>query len=158
MDAALRTKILDLLDKHRILTLATLRPDGWPQATTVGYVSQGLTLYFMTGKETQKSKNLARDNRVSLTIDSDTRDPMSITGLSMAARAIPVSDETRIRDVLFNELPRKYPEYTASMKDMDISGVAVFELRPEVISVLDYTKGFGHSDMVTLGEADRQAA
>ncbi|KKB80209.1 pyridoxamine 5'-phosphate oxidase [Devosia soli] len=158
MDAALRTKILDLLDKHRILTLATLRPDGWPQATTVGYVSDGLTLYFMTGKETQKAKNLARDNRVSLTVDSDTADPTAITGLSMAARAISVSDKARIRDVLFTELPKKYPEYTASMKDMDISGVAVFELRPEVISVLDYSKGFGHADMVTIGEADRRAA
>ena len=27
------------------MTIATLRPDGWPQATTVGYVSEGLTLY-----------------------------------------------------------------------------------------------------------------
>ncbi|WP_409998178.1 pyridoxamine 5'-phosphate oxidase family protein, partial [Escherichia coli] len=42
MDTALHTKILELPDEHRILSLATLRPDGWPQATTVGYVSRGL--------------------------------------------------------------------------------------------------------------------
>ena len=69
MDAFLRGKILKLLDEHRILTLATVRPDGWPQATTVGYVSNGLTLWFMTGKDTQKARNLARDYRVSLSID-----------------------------------------------------------------------------------------
>jgi hypothetical protein len=34
----LKSKILELLDQHRIRTLATNRPDGWPQATTVGYV------------------------------------------------------------------------------------------------------------------------
>ncbi len=28
--------------------------------------------------------------------------------------------------------------------------VAVFRVEPEVISVLDYTKGFGHTDLVTL--------
>jgi len=42
MDDAIKDKILRLLDAHRILTLATLRPDGWPQATTVGYTSEGL--------------------------------------------------------------------------------------------------------------------
>jgi nitroimidazol reductase NimA-like FMN-containing flavoprotein (pyridoxamine 5'-phosphate oxidase superfamily) len=158
MDTALRTRILELLDDHRILSLATLRPDGWPQATTVGYVSRGLTLWFMSGKDSQKAKNLARDNRVSLTIDRDTTDPMAICGLSMAARAFPVSDEALIREVLLVELPKKYPEYGPMMTGLDISGVAVFELRPEVISVLDYSKGFAHTDQVTVGEADRKAA
>ena len=37
MNAGIRKTILALLDQHRIMTLATLRPDGWPQATTVGY-------------------------------------------------------------------------------------------------------------------------
>lgn len=157
MDNALRTKILELLDEHRILSLATLRPDGWPQTTTVGYVSRGLTLWFMCGKDSQKTRNLARDNRVSLTIDRDTNNPMAIRGLSMAARAFPIVDEARIRDVMLVELPKKYPEYQSMMTDLDITGVAVFELRPEVISVLDYSKGFGHTDQVTVGEADRKA-
>ncbi len=47
MDEKIRKKILTLLDEHRIMTIATLRPDGWPQATTVGYVNEGLTLYFL---------------------------------------------------------------------------------------------------------------
>jgi hypothetical protein len=38
MNKQIKEKILALLDQHRIMTIATLRPDGWPQATTVGYV------------------------------------------------------------------------------------------------------------------------
>ena len=72
MDEEIRKKILALLDQHRIMTIATLRPDGWPQATTVGYVNEGLTLYFLCGLDSQKATNLARDDRVSLTIDHDT--------------------------------------------------------------------------------------
>ena len=87
MEEVIRTKILALLDQHRNMTLATLRPDGWPQATTVGYANDGLTLYFLCGLDSQKATNLARDNRVSLTIDDDTPEIMEITGLSMAARA-----------------------------------------------------------------------
>ena len=67
MDEEIRRKILTLLDQHRIMTIATLRPDGWPQATTVGYANEGLTLYFLCGPESQKAANLARDERVSLT-------------------------------------------------------------------------------------------
>ena len=40
MEEGIRTKNLRLLDQHRIMTLATLPPDGWPQATTVGYVKR----------------------------------------------------------------------------------------------------------------------
>ena len=65
MDDETKRKILALLDQHRIMTVATLRPDGWPQATTVGYVNDGLTLYFLCGLDSQKAKNLARDNRLS---------------------------------------------------------------------------------------------
>src|SRR6266702_1282809 len=79
MDEEIRQKILTLLDQHRIMTIATLRPDGWPQATTVGYANDGLTLYFLCGPESQKAANLARDDRVSLTIDHDTPQVMEIT-------------------------------------------------------------------------------
>lgn len=49
MEDEIRRKILALLDQQRIMTVATLRPDGWPQATTVGYVNEGLTLYSSAG-------------------------------------------------------------------------------------------------------------
>src|SRR5437868_1309964 len=94
MDQEIRRKTLALLDQHRIMTIATLRPDGWPQATTVGYANEGLTLYFLCGPDSQKSANLARDDRVSLTIDHDTPQVMEITGLSMAAHAQAVTDPT----------------------------------------------------------------
>jgi nitroimidazol reductase NimA-like FMN-containing flavoprotein (pyridoxamine 5'-phosphate oxidase superfamily) len=96
MDALVRARISKLLDEHRIMTLATLRPDGWPQATTVGYVNDGLVRYFMCGRDSQKARNLSRDNRSSLTIDHDVNSPMAIQGLSMAARAAPVQEAERI--------------------------------------------------------------
>src|SRR5262249_9403730 len=66
MEEAIRQKILTLLDQHWLRTLATLRPDGWPQATTVGYAHEGLTLSLLCGPESQKVAKLARDDRMSL--------------------------------------------------------------------------------------------
>jgi nitroimidazol reductase NimA-like FMN-containing flavoprotein (pyridoxamine 5'-phosphate oxidase superfamily) len=150
MDPALRDKILALLDEHRILSLATLRPDGWPQATTVGYVNDGMEIYFMCAKDSQKAQNMASDNRVSLTIDHDTPNPMAIHGLSMAARAVPVTDKATLMKVLLELLPKKYPEYGPMMSQADMSQMMAFRLVPKVISVLDYSKGFGHSDLVQV--------
>ena len=149
MDAEQRKQILALLDEHRVMTLATLRPDGWPQATTVGYVNEGLRLYFLCGLQSQKALNLARDNRVSLTIDHDTPNIMAITGLSMAARAFPVTDRAEAEKAL-RMLPSKYPEPAEPLPlQMPEPGeVSIFRLEPVVISILDYSKGFGHTELV----------
>lgn len=148
MDDTIRRKILKLLDEHRIMTLATLRQDGWPQATTVGYVSEGLTLWFLCGLDSQKARNLAQDARVSLTIDHDTPDLMAITGLSMAARAKLVTDRAEAESVL-RRLPLKYPGSTPLPMPMPgPDDIRIFRVTPMVISVLDYSLGFGHSDLV----------
>jgi nitroimidazol reductase NimA-like FMN-containing flavoprotein (pyridoxamine 5'-phosphate oxidase superfamily) len=130
--------------------LATVRPDGWPQATTVGYVNEGLTLYFLCGLRSQKAQNLALNNRVSLTIDHDTDNIMAITGLSMAARASAVTDRAEAEKIL-RMLPLKYPEQSVPLPGPmpTPEQVALFRITPIVISVLDYSKGFGHTDLVT---------
>ena len=149
MDEEIKRKILTLLDQHRIMTVATLRPDGWPQATTVGYVNDGLTLYFLCGLDSQKAANIARDDRVSLAIDHDTPQLMEITGLSMAARAQAVTDRAEAEKVLAL-LPTKYPEQAWLPIEMPKpEEVRIFRVTPAVISVLDYSKGFGHTDLVT---------
>jgi len=149
MDDGLRRKILTLLDQHRVMTLATLRPDGWPQATTVGYANEGLSLYFLCGLDSQKAANLARDNRVSLTIDDDTPQVMEITGLSMAARAQPVTDPAEGEKAI-GLLMSRYPEQASFPLPMPKpADVRIFRVTPVVISVLDYTQGFAHTDLVT---------
>jgi PPOX class probable F420-dependent enzyme len=149
MTDELSRKILTLLDEHRIMTIATLRPDGWPQATTVGYANEGITLYFLCGPDSQKAANLARDARVSLTIDHDTPHVMEITGLSMAARARVVVDPAEAHKAL-RLLLLKYPEQPSTPLPMPSpADVRIFRVTPTVISVLDYRRGFGHTDLVT---------
>ena len=149
MDEEIRRKILTILDQHRIMTVATLRPDGWPQATTVGYANEGFTLYFLCGLDSQKAANLAQDDRVSLTIDHDTPQVMEITGLSMAARAQAVVDRTESQKAL-RLLMVKYPQQAAMPLPMPTpADVRIFRVTPMIVSVLDYSKGFGHTDLVT---------
>ena len=137
-----------ILDAHRNMTVATLRPDGWPQATTVGYGNDDLTLYFLCGLESQKAQNLTRDNRLSLTVDDDTPQVMEITGLSMAARAARVTDRAEAERALQLLMSKYPPQQGLTLPMPKAEEVAIFRVAPVVISVLDYTKGFAHTDLV----------
>ena len=149
MDETIRRKILSLLDEHRDMSLATVRPDGWPQATTVGYTHDGLTLYFLCAPESQKAANLSRDDRVSLTIDHDTPQVMEITGLSMAARAQLVEDPGEAAHALSMIMARYAPQNTLPLdRTPRPEDLRIFRVTPTVISLLDYSKGFGHTDLV----------
>src|SRR6185369_13282656 len=108
-DPDLKAKVLELLDAHRIMAVATLRPDGWPQATMVGYIHDDLTLYFAVARTSQKFANIERDHRVSIAIGRD--GPNTISGLSMAARAFEVTDFAEI-ERLNRLLHQRYPEQT----------------------------------------------
>ena len=43
------------------------------------------------------------------------------------------------------------------MPTPDLGDIAVYRVEPTVISVLDYTKGFGHSELVYLNEVEVSA-
>jgi general stress protein 26 len=146
MDRETEALIFDLLRQHNILTLATVREDGWPQATAVGYVNDGLTLYVVCGIDSQKAQNIQRANKVSLTVDRDEQDWSRIQGLSMGATAEIMTDSAEIAHV--GELMlAKFPQIKA-MPEPDLSSLAFLKITPKVISVLDYTKGFGHTELV----------
>ncbi len=149
MDKAVERKILEVLDRHRIMTIATLQPDGWPRTTTVGYASRGLALYFLCGPDSPKAANLARDDRVSLSIDHDRPDSLALTSLSITARAHPVFHPAEVETVL-RLMPLKYPPGTLSGIPMPTCDqVRIFKVTPVAILVQDHSRGYAHTDFVT---------
>jgi nitroimidazol reductase NimA-like FMN-containing flavoprotein (pyridoxamine 5'-phosphate oxidase superfamily) len=141
--------ILAMLQAHNILTLATVREDGYPQATTVGYVHEGPTLYIGTFTQAQKVANIRRCPKVSLTIDKDYDDWSQIKGLSMGGTAEILTDPEAIARAaaLFTA---KFPQIAALPVPIDPATVVFMKITPRVISVLDYTQGFGHTELVSL--------
>ena len=51
MDPVLTDEIISILDNAIDITIATVRQDGYPQATTVSYVNDGLKIYFGCAEE-----------------------------------------------------------------------------------------------------------
>lgn len=92
MDPALKEEILSILQGASDMTIATVRDDGYPQATTVSYVNDDLAIYFGCAAKSQKAKNIARSNKISLTVNMPYTNWDDIRGLSMGGRAERVTD------------------------------------------------------------------
>ena len=152
MTPELRDAVLGILDKHRIMTLATNRPDGWPQATVVGYANDGLKIYCFVSRLGQKFANIVRDPRVSAAIAGDVPNPLDIKGLSLAGKAYALTESTEF-DRAYDVFLKRYPEYK-SWPRPSLAASPMIRITPTVISVLDYSKGFGHSDLVKIEEGD----
>ena len=67
----------------------------------------------------------------------------------MAAHAQPVTDRTEAERIL-RMVPLKYPDPVSLTVPMpSIEEIRIFRVIPTVVSVLDYSRGFGHTDLVT---------
>lgn len=149
MTSSLRQDILDIIAQGQDMTLATVRPDGAPQATTVSYASDGLSIFFGCGEGSQKARNLAHDPRVSLTINLPYEDWGQIRGVSVFGRARRLSEAealSRAADAFLAKFP-EVAQYVTGGGD-----VAMFEAMPELVSVLDYRQGFGHTELVRVAD------
>ena len=144
----LHDQIISIIDDMQDMTIATVREDNFPQATTVSYVNDGFTLYFATNQDSQKAKNIEKNNRVSITIDRHYKHWDDIESLSLGAIANLATDKKeieKISDLMF----KKFPEIT-QYAPSGLDEIAFFRIEPKVISLLDYSQGFGHTESVTV--------
>ena len=144
-------RLTEILGSHRLMAISTLMRDGWPQTTMVGYANEGLLIYFIISREGQKFANIQRDQRVAIAIGSDVDDPQQIKELAIAAEASEVTNpeqRERATDLLLQRRPG-----LKSLPRPDGARSAVMRAAPRVITLSDYSRGFGHAEMVTLGPA-----
>ncbi len=152
MKAELHDFIVDFLDRHKILTLATNRPDGWPQATTVSYVNDGIVLFAFIARVGQKYRNIRHDPRLSIAIAGEFTQANQIRGISMAARAEFVADR-RDFDHVWEMFLKRHPAFNA-LGNPNPAMAPLIRIVPEWISVVDYTNVFGHSELTKVYRQD----
>ncbi len=96
----------------------------------------------------------------------DAPHPLDLKGLSLAGRASVVTDRKEF-DYIGRLRLKRYPEYVATPASTPGDGImarieakptagpaVLLRIAPEILSVSDYSKGFGHSDLVRFSERD----
>jgi len=139
--------VAELLGSARLMALAVNRPDGWPQVTTIGYVNDGLKLYFVIARDSQKFRNIEADPRVSVAIRPEGADADTV-GVSLAGRAVEVTEPgevERLNQMVFD----RYPEGRAFCPSG--TAVAVMRLSPEIIAPVAVIGGRSRAQTYAIG-------
>jgi len=132
------------------MAISTLRPDGWPQTTIVGYANEGLTLYFLIFRSSQKLANIRRDKRISIAVGGEPEELDQLTAVYAAAHAIEVTDLNE-RDRAWRLLQSPHPNL-AEFELPERTEAAMMKAACQFVSVLDYRKGPGHVEEVAIGD------
>lgn len=92
-----------VLDTPVIAHLSTLDPDGTPQASAMWVMRDGDHIIMNTAKGRRKHRNLLRDSRVAISVNSLRDD---YTNFSIQGRVLEMREEGGI--AVIDELARKY--------------------------------------------------
>lgn len=144
---------VEILDTHRLMAISTLRPDGWPQTTIVGYANEGLTLYFLIFRSSQKLANIRKDRRVSFAVGGDSRDLSQATAVYAAAHASELTDPDE-RVHAWRVLVSRHPNLRG-FELPDRTEAAMIKAECKYVSVVDYRKGMGHTENIAMGDDER---
>ena len=139
---------LEILNANRIMTVATVRPDGWPQATIVGYANRGFCVYFLIYRTSQKFENIAHENRVAITVAREPgqlRDIKAVYAGCTVREVMDLAERSRAWELLAKRHPN--PTDLAPPEDAEVATMAA---DCKHLSVLDYSQGLGHTETVTI--------
>jgi general stress protein 26 len=146
---AQKSNVLEILDAAKDLTIATVREDGYPQATIVSFVHDGLSIYFGCGRHSQKARNLERSDKVSGAAQLPYERWDEIRGISLGGRARFVTEPPEIARVMALMVER-FPQIHEYATEGEEAQVRLVRVDPVVISILDYRRGFGHTEEVAV--------
>jgi nitroimidazol reductase NimA-like FMN-containing flavoprotein (pyridoxamine 5'-phosphate oxidase superfamily) len=145
-----RNSAVEILDTHQVMAISTLRPDGWPQTTIVGYVNEGLTVYFLVFRSSQKLANIRRDMRISVAVGGEPSELDQLTAVYAAAHAMEVKDQAE-RDRAWKLMQQRHGNLAAfDLPEQSDAAMIRADLRH--VSVLDYRKGPGHIEDLSIDE------
>ena len=107
-----------------------------------------ILFYTLDPATSQKAGNIKLNNKVSVAIVDRAQDFSKLRGLSMSGTATRVQERQRADEFalrLFRRLPQSRRFVPEDPKEL-----AVYEIRPVAIALVDYASGFGTTHLVEL--------
>jgi PPOX class probable F420-dependent enzyme len=104
----------ELLETERTVVISSIGPRGWPHVMPMWFVARDGEVWIWTYAKSQKVKNLERDPRATLLIETGT-EYTELRGVQIEAEAELVRDQDRIVDFA-KELTVRYTEGVDSVQ------------------------------------------
>ena len=140
---------ITILNAHRIMTISTVRPDGWPQTTVVGYANDGFELVFMIFRASQKFANIQKDDRISIAVATEPRELSELKAVYAGAHASEITNLVE-REAAWKLLMERH----SNLGGFQMPGDEAVFMRAvcKYVSVLDFSQGLGHREQLVIDD------
>lgn len=146
--------VVSYIDKTRFAVLAYVRSDAAPLVRSMGsFVPSGLDLYFSTRKDAAKVKEIGDQKRVSFFFEHDDQELNQWQSVLLIGDAVKVDDGAELNRAV-ELLSNRSPRFKERVEKGELASTQIFRLKTDEVEYLDYGKGFGHVEKVTLRKAE----
>jgi len=150
-DDELKQAIVDALADHTVLTMATQGETG-PHVVSLMYAYKEFDLYWLSNPAAGHSGHLGKGSRGAVSIARQYEDFQNIKGLQMSGQGLRLEQGAEAKDG-FALLTVRYPflrAFAAGELASHLDKAAVYRFRPERITLIDNTRGFGFRQTLQL--------
>jgi nitroimidazol reductase NimA-like FMN-containing flavoprotein (pyridoxamine 5'-phosphate oxidase superfamily) len=140
----IKEQIVNYISKRKFLTLATSSKEGEPLTHPIAYINIDDIVYFSTGKQTRKFKNIKNNPNVAYSVYDPTEHLDEVISVQMEGKATLVTD-TKETEKINELLKNKFPTMSFLMKDPEN---IIVKISPKTCYFMDYSKGLNYRDTV----------
>jgi len=134
--------IVNYISECPSCTMATVGPDGAPDASTVYFASAGLDIYLNTAKESEKARNIQGNPRVAIAMQKNPapKTDREISGIQYKgiAKILPEDEQAGV--------PHAVMARHRALNSIKPGNSVILKVTAVDIYHIDYTKGFRHRD------------
>ncbi len=157
-EVELKNTILDELQHHTVLTLATAGQAG-PHAVSLMYAHKDFDIYWLSDPKTHHSEQLAHNPSAAVTIATQQEDFQKIRGLQIEGNAYRITDPDE-EATGFGLLVARYPflqQFAAGKLARHVGLAAVYLFQSKKHTLIDNSQGFGFKQTLEPGDRSGQA-
>lgn len=142
----LKEGIIEYLDKCRVCTIATVDANGQPDASAVFFENSGASIYFNTGADSQKVKNIEVNPKIAVAMQETGPPPKSdreIKGIQCIGTARIFSEpEAGVPDPVV----ARHRAFNSATPGKSV----IIEVTPQRMWLIDYSRGLRHREVLDL--------
>lgn len=145
-----REEVAEYIDKTRFAVLAYVRNDEAPVLRSMGsFVASGLDLYFSTRKDAPKVKEIDERKRISFFFEHESQELGQWRNVLLIGDALRVGCGAELEKAV-ELLSSRNPRFKERIAKGELANTQIFKLKTSDIEYLDYGKGVGHVQKITL--------
>ena len=138
------SEILNYIQESKFALLTYVRSDLTPVSRAMGsFAPDGENLYFSTGKESAKVREIEKNKRVSFYFEHDNQTPENWKSVLLIGDAEQVNSASTDYATALERLGAKSPRFKERIVKGDLDSAVIYRLGTREVEYLDRSKGYG---------------